>query len=94
LVWYKLESEDDEMAEIDNAGARGRRALDAANAAFSTLPDEYLDEIARTAISVTRTTLRDAAFAALNVVSVTRKTRKQSEEPYTTAFVRDTAAAV
>lgn len=78
----------------ESAGSRGLRALDKAHAAFDALPDDYLGEVARNAVSLSRASLRGAAFAALYVASVTRRPRRQSQEPYTAGFVQDSAVPV
>lgn len=56
----------------DDARAKGRRALDAANVAFSKLPEEELDLLARNAVNEARQVLRATAVITLSRTEVTR----------------------
>lgn len=72
------------------ARARGLRALEEANDAFAKLPDEYVEAVAQDAIRQARRTLREAPFAAMNVVQVTRRSRQDAPPPPTMSFVQNT----
>lgn len=72
--------------------AGGVRALDQANRAFETLPDEYLDELSQAAVKQARESLRYQPFVALNIIEVSRRSCSHADEPSSTPTLSLTAS--